>query len=277
MNFSIFRRRFITLAVLLIMAAALLPKRAAAVLTIPDFVVYGTVAIKNSPVTNNPASTNVVIQITRLSDSQLLGSYQMGAATNQGKYFYIVRVPMEDSPASSLQVTEPDTSVVVTVKKSGVLQYTSTNIMAESSFVQRLDFGASVDTDGDGIPDGWELANRITPGLLGDADGDGVPDYAEYIAGTSPNDPNDMFCLQIHEHGTNQPQVSFQALLAAGTGYEGRSRYYALDVNTNFSNPGWTTVPNYSRVMGTNQTVIYSPPVVGVAQWFRARVWLEGP
>ncbi|MEZ5387545.1 MAG: hypothetical protein R3F13_18700 [Prosthecobacter sp.] len=47
-----------------------------------------------------------------------------------------------------------------------------------------------LDTDGDGVPDAWELEHFGTLGRdLGlDTDGDGVSDYDEWLAGTDPND-----------------------------------------------------------------------------------------
>jgi hypothetical protein len=49
------------------------------------------------------------------------------------------------------------------------------------------------DTDGDGMPDGWENAHALNPsdpadGSL-DADGDGFTNLQEYLGGTNPNDP----------------------------------------------------------------------------------------
>jgi hypothetical protein len=46
-----------------------------------------------------------------------------------------------------------------------------------------------VDWDGDGLPDDWEIANGLNPGLNDaelDPDGDGVPNWLEWQRGTDP-------------------------------------------------------------------------------------------
>jgi len=70
----------------------------------------------------------------------------------------------------------------------------------------RVDLTLGVDSDGDGLPDAWELAliavlgggktlADIRPG--DDADGDGLSNLQEYLAGTYAFDPVDGFSLEI--------------------------------------------------------------------------------
>ena len=52
-----------------------------------------------------------------------------------------------------------------------------------------------IDTDSDGLSDGYEIVSSKTEPLNEDTDGDGVADGIEVKEGTDPNDPNDSFNL----------------------------------------------------------------------------------
>jgi len=61
------------------------------------------------------------------------------------------------------------------------------------AFVQTDTIDCGPDTDGDGIPDMWELIYAANLGVLsgvGDNDGDGLTDLEEFGADTNPLDPN---------------------------------------------------------------------------------------
>ncbi|HET6409878.1 MAG TPA: lamin tail domain-containing protein, partial [Chthoniobacteraceae bacterium] len=61
-------------------------------------------------------------------------------------------------------------------------------------------FANFIDSDGDGLPDAWELANNTNP-LLDDDDDDldqdGRSNFLEYTAGTNPQNPASAFHIQI--------------------------------------------------------------------------------
>jgi hypothetical protein len=65
----------------------------------------------------------------------------------------------------------------------------------------RSNLGESLDSDGDGIPDWWELAHGLNPfdptDALLDLDDDGMNNLDEYLAGTDPRNPNSVLHLQL--------------------------------------------------------------------------------
>src|SRR5204863_170982 len=80
------------------------------------------------------------------------------------------------------------------------------------------------DSDGDGLPDDWELANGLNPnsatgndGASGDPDADGLTNLQEYWAGTNPRDAQSV--LKITSISMVPGGVSLRFLTIAGHTY----------------------------------------------------------
>ena len=124
------------------------------------------------------------------------------------------------------------------------------------------------DTDGDGMPDWWELWHNLNSNDPSDAaldsDNDGITNLNEYIAGTDPQDKTDYFHIASITAGTNCV-LSFQSAL---------NRLYTLEIRTNLNTGSWTSVSGQIDIVGNagllelSQT--NSPPET--TQFYRIKV-----
>jgi hypothetical protein len=101
------------------------------------------------------------------------------------------------------------------------------------------------DTDGDGIPDGWEIAYGLDPDNPSDAtadpDADGASNYQEYVAGTHPNDSGSV--LRVISSTKNASVFTIEFFAVAGRGY---TLYYNTSLSSGGGWPILRTIPPQS-------------------------------
>jgi hypothetical protein len=125
----------------------------------------------------------------------------------------------------------------------------------------------SLDTDGDGMPNAWELTYGFNTNSLADAnldaDGDGLSNVQEYLADTNPTNATSVLKLSsIESLGGNQVRLTFSAM---------SNKNYIVEFKNAFSDPAWSTVANVASA-ATNRTVQISNTVPALAhRLFRLR------
>jgi hypothetical protein len=74
--------------------------------------------------------------------------------------------------------------------------------------------GLGEDSDGDGLPDWWEIAhgtNWKVPDANADPDHDGMSNLQEFLAGTDPQDPQSRLTLQVSVSSPSSITLQFVA------------------------------------------------------------------
>ena len=240
----------------------------------PDNLLYGTIILDSQIVT--AARTNVVIEARRTPGGVPIASYRMGANSRVGN-FYLLRLPLESvSPIANTNASEVGNNVYVVVRDGTAVRGQTTYTFPERANVQRTDFGnSSGDSDSDGLPDAWEIANfgslNQNPNTI---NANGQTTLNNFTMGSNPNNTSTLFAVNISNSGS-QTLVSFLARRADGSGYEGRTRYYSLESSTNTTT--WSGVTGFTNLLGNNQTVTFQSPSAGAPAFYRGKVWLQGP
>ena len=130
-----------------------------------------------------------------------------------------------------------------------------------------------LDSDGDGLPDGWEVEHQLNPlltegmdGAGGDPDGDGASNREEFAAGTDPRASASAFRVEAQWTGTRRLSISWLAV--AGLAYHVQSSTNSMD--------GFQDVPGAafpgSPVATPQVYEIAADPLEPRAQFFRVRL-----
>jgi hypothetical protein len=251
--------------------------RANAVLPEPDNVIFGTITRNGTPVT--AADYDVVVEVRRTPAGPAIASYTMGSNLRLG-FLYAVRVKLESlTPLLDANATQTNDQVYLVVSDFNGELYSTNVVIGPRGTFRQINLGPapSGDSDGDGLPDAWELAKfgnlNNGPGSLG---GNGQTALSNYLTGSDPNNPNDVFRLSISQSGPGR-FVGFFARQAAGPGYEGLNRHYGLEYTTNVAIAPWVPVRNYTNILGNNTTVSYPTTEIFPNVIYRGHVRLCRP
>jgi hypothetical protein len=237
----------------------------------PDNILYGTIVLGSNQVT--ASSTSFVVEARRASGMPV-ARYRMGSKADAGNFYTLAIKVEEIAPARDSTSVLANEALTIVVANNGVVQAQQSFVVAERGQVKRLNFGEP-STNGLTGFEAWAWFWGLDPGSQDqDADADGLSNYAEYLAGTSPLSDASKFLLRIGKDLSNR-RVSFDALRAEGTGFEGRTRHYALQQTTDLRTGTWEDVAGYSDVVGANQMVVYDAPGTGAPRFFRGKAWLE--
>jgi len=166
-----------------LLAISSLPARAG--IPEPYNLVYGIIEMDGRQV--KATNTAVSVEARRIPAGAPIARYLMGSQPSAGDY-YALKISLESEGVSDLmRAAETGTTLYITVLDGSRVKNQLELVVGERGTVRRLDFG-NVDTDTDGLPDGWEQAYLygLDYGPNDDPDGDGSDNAQEYRLGTNP-------------------------------------------------------------------------------------------
>ncbi len=229
-------------ALLVLLSALLLePSALVAFPPAPHHLFYGTVRNEQgNPIAGDNAVVLLETPVGAILSSPIISGIEPGAN-------YKLKVPLDSGiTADSYQPTALRPTVPFRIKvQIGSTIYLPIEMagdfskMGEPSGVTRLDLTLGVDSDGDGLPDAWELAMLQAAGKTNlseinpddDTDGDGLSNLQEYISGSYAYDSKSGFSLTVAGFKEGQPLLEFLAI---------RGRTYTVQGSANLN--AWQNV-----------------------------------
>jgi hypothetical protein len=125
----------------------------------------------------------------------------------------------------------------------------------------------NLDSDNDGLPDAWELANNLNPndatgdeGAEGDPDTDGFSNLQEYVAGTDPRDAASRLKVNSITLSDNSTVIRFTAV--AG-------KTYSLLWSEDVANGPWLKVQDISAQVLTQELAVSDSNALRTMRFYR--------
>lgn len=122
------------------------------------------------------------------------------------------------------------------------------------------------DTDGDGMPDAWEIANNLDEMDAGDADddpdNDGVPNLGEYIAGTDPKSSSSALKVLSSVKGAGAFALDFFAVA-------GKS--YTVQYNISLDSETWQDLSNVVAQASSGPVQVQDAGAGGAHRYYRIK------
>lgn len=143
---------------------------------------------------------------------------------------------------------------------------TATSAAGNTSAFSATRAVSTADSDGDGIPDSYEMAHGLNPAVNdagGDRDDDGLTNLGEFLAGTDPLLSANV--LRINAVTASGPDIAVTFPTVAG-------KIYRLETRDSFTTGAW--IPLIEQFTGTGSPLTISDPGAAAlgSRFYRASV-----
>ncbi len=129
---------------------------------------------------------------------------------------------------------------------------TATSPAGNTSSFSTTRIVTTTDSDGDGIPDIYESAHHLNPGINDaavDRDGDGTTNFQEFVAGTDPESSASAMRIGSVTTTVNDVAISFPSVLG---------KIYRLEMRDSLASGAWA--PLVDQFAGTGGTLTITDP-----------------